>query len=101
MTKPTKWHVCRWVPDVLALVGPTRIQLLVFFASAFQLFLDVESLSLYSFDFDVLGDVALMNQKPFTRTEEISRVYHCRIKGEGYGHRDVKAIKPPPPSKFC
>ena len=50
---------------------------------------------LYSFDFYVLGDIALMSKKPFTRTEHMSCVYHSRTKGEGCGN--VKSINPPPP----
>ena len=39
--------------------------------------------SLYSFDCYVLGNVALMSQEPFTRTEQMSCVYH---EGERCGH---------------
>ena len=48
------------MPDAPALVGPTGVQLLVFFASVFYLLLAVESPSLFhlcSVDFYVLGDV--------------------------------------------
>ena len=50
-------------------------------------------LFLYSFDFYILGDVAQMSKKPFTRTEQMPCVYHGRTKGEGCGH--VKSIKAP------
>ena len=44
----------------------------------------------YSVDFYVLGDVALMSYKPFTWIEQISCVYHGRTKGASCGH--VKSI---------
>ena len=76
----------RLAPDALALVGPTRVQLLVFLCFSISVVsccrvLIVDS-SLHSFDFYFLGVVALMSQEPFTRTEEMSCVYHGRTKGE-------------------
>ena len=70
--------LCRLVPDVLALVGPTGVQLLVFYCVSIS---DISRCrvssvvsSVYSFDFYFLGDVALTSRKPFTRTEQMSCV---------------------------
>ena len=75
------------MPDALVLVGPTGVQLLVFFCFSISVISCCRVLivisSLYAFDFYVLGDVAL---KPFTRTELMSCVYNGRTKGEGCGH---------------
>ena len=68
------------MPDALKLVGPTEVLLLIFFGftssviSYRQVVIVVSSL--YSFDFDVLRDVVLMSEEPFTRTEQMSCVYY-------------------------
>ena len=55
---------CRLVPDAQALVGPTGVQMLVFFCFSRSLFLAVESSSLFHLCirliFYILGDVPLM-----------------------------------------
>ena len=55
----------RLVPDALTLVGPTGVQLLVFFCFSISVISCCRILivvsSLYLFDFNVLGDVVLMN----------------------------------------
>ena len=50
-----------------------------------------KSLTVFSFDFYVLGDVALTSLKPLTRTEQMFCLYHGRTKGKGCGH--IKSIK--------
>ena len=63
--EPKDLSVSRLVPNALALVGSTGVQPLVFFCFSISvLFLTVESSSLfqlYSFDFYVFGDNALMS----------------------------------------
>ena len=93
MTAPTL-RLLNWlVLDALTLVGPTEILLLVFVCFSIsviyciRVFIIVSSLYLFKF---VLGDVALMSLEPFSRTEQISFVYHDRNKGDVYGH--VKSI---------
>ena len=60
--RPKDFKVSRLVPDVLALVWPTGVQLLIFFQhfSYFLLSSPHRCLFLYSFDFYVPGDVALI-----------------------------------------
>ena len=75
----------------------------VSFASAFQLFLAVESSSLFHLCIRLIFIFSEMLhwwvRNPFTRTEEMSCVYHGRTKGEGCGH--VNRFKlPPPPSNI-
>ena len=76
--------------------GPLESYFWCSFASAFQLFLAVDSSSLFHlctcvFDLYVLRDVALMNLEPFTRTEQMSCVYHGRTESESCGH--IKRFK--------
>ena len=66
MTARTKdIEVSRFVPDALALVGPIGVQLLVFFCFSISVISCCRVLivvsSLYSFDFYVLEDIALMS----------------------------------------
>ena len=79
------------MPDILALVGPTGVLLfVVFFSSISDFLLSIVVSSLNSFDFYVLRDVSLIRKEPFTRTGQMSCVYHGRTKGESCGH--VKSI---------
>ena len=91
------------MPEALALFRHTGVQLLVFFfllqhfiyfllSSPHRFFFFFFFFFLFffpflcSFDVYVLGDVALMSKEPFTRTDQMSCVYHSRIKGEGCSH---------------
>ena len=73
------------MPEALALVGPTGVQLLVFFCFIFSVISCCQVLivvsSLYSFDFYVLEGVALM-----------SCVYYGRAKGEGCGYEKSMSL---------
>ena len=73
-------------PDVLSVVGPTRVSFLDFFYSGIQLYIPLSPylcfISFLYLDLYLLGDDTSISYGSFVRTKHIFVLIHIRNKGE-------------------